>query len=75
MDRDTELLKSVNETRQRQQAKAQWAKAATELSLSELINWHSEQLAELQREQDGEDWAGFHRDAVALLTSIKTELS
>lgn len=46
-----------------------------ELNLIDLINWHREQLAELQREQDGEDWAEFHADAVELLNNLNSLLS
>lgn len=38
--------------------------------LAELTAWHREQLAELEREQDGEGWAEFHRDAVDLLQQL-----
>lgn len=45
------------------------------MNLTDLINWHSEQLAELQREQDGENWAEFHADAVELLNNLNSLLS
>jgi hypothetical protein len=41
------------------------------IDLDDLIAWHTEQANELEREQDGEDWAEFHRDAVELLRGIK----
>ena len=38
--------------------------------LADLIEWHSEQASELEREQDGETYAEFHRNAEALLRSL-----
>lgn len=38
--------------------------------LADLIEWHSEQASELEREQDGEIYAEFHRNASALLKSL-----
>lgn len=42
------------------------------MNLEELIRWHSEQLAELQREQDGIVFAEFHADAVELLENLNS---
>ena len=40
------------------------------MNLTELIEWHTEQANELDREQGGEMWAEFHRDAVELLRGV-----
>jgi hypothetical protein len=40
------------------------------MSILELIQWHDEQRAELEREQDGEHWAEFHREAVEILSNL-----
>jgi hypothetical protein len=41
------------------------------IRLNDLIAWHTEQANELDREQDGQDWAEFHREAVELLKGVK----
>jgi hypothetical protein len=44
------------------------------LHLQELIEWHQEQAGELDREQDQEHWAEFHRDAVTLLLALSARI-
>ena len=39
-------------------------------TILELIQWHDSQRAELEREQGGEDWAEFHREAVEILSNL-----
>ena len=38
--------------------------------LSDLISWHEDQARELEREQDGEEFAEFHRNAVIVLNTL-----
>jgi hypothetical protein len=43
------------------------------MKLNELLEWHKEQVEELERETDMKEWFKFHKDAVKLLNSISNE--
>jgi hypothetical protein len=45
------------------------------MKLADLIVWHIEQAAELDREQGEEVWAKFHLEAAVLLTSLRDTLA